>query len=1790
MVLSTTDKSATPAVSDNRTVLSPDASGTIHIPEGMEVGSLNFTREGQNLVLTAPDGTVLVIEGYFSAAEAPLILSEGGAMLSPQLVQSFLKTSGDVEVAASETASDKSPVGEVTEVNGEATVTRADGTKEKITSGTDIYEGDIVETDAKGAVNIKFVDDSTFAVSENARLAIDDFSFNAADQSGTTGVSILRGVFMFTSGLVGRENPDAVTINTPVGSIGIRGTIIGGEISENGQSQISVIEGAIVVRNGSGEQILSQQFETVTLTGYNNPIQNIGVLDANAFSQSYSSIRSVAPDLFTSINDAAGERNNQQQNQDNQQENQNRAQDLTGAAETDGAINTEDATLLSPSTDAQIVFQVLETGSNIENIIGAAPNSTQSNPNPEIVPVTVTPPPPPSSAPPSGSSNENQAPPAESVLDVRPPAPAVFIAAGNVNEESPVGTVVGTVGMSEALPFPVTYSIINNPGNRFYIDSNTGLVTLLAPAADVDTAGPTTYSFTVRVQRTETAQFSDATLSVSVTPVNETPEFDTGHTAISVAESGTTTLSPAKVGATDEESANITYTVSNLLHGIIKVSGSTQSTFTHSQLAGGLVVFHHDGAEPAAGASFSLTAGDGNTTSAPLPFSITVSNTNDAPTITSNGGATLNINRNENTLAVTTITTSDTDLGDTVSYALSGADASLFSIDTNGVITFNAMPNYESPSDTGGDNVYSLTVIATDTGGLSDTQSVNITILDANDNPTITSDGGGASAGLNVNENTTYVTTVTASDVDTSATFGYSITGGADQLLFSINPTTGVLSFANGKNFESPTDAGGNGVYDVQVTVSDGNGGSDVQNIAVTIDNVNEVPTSVALSASYAIDETNGSSATDISTIGIIDAEPLSNLSLGNFVVLSSTGSGFAADGRFEVYDNAGTWTLRLKSGQIFNYEQASSLTLRVDLTDAGSTVQSSTLALGITDVNEVSNTFTFNDNHQLYGTYAGLIQGQKEGSYIGVINFIEPDTNPTYKTDETDFLVNVTSVSGVQTGTLTNSDFEVKEITRDGHTDFILKLKDTRGKVDFIGTGGSVTVDVIVDRLGNGFSGGDDQTITLNLIGRDDTMVIDSVDGDSGFHIVNNSRFGGVAFGSSLAVGDFDNDGRNDLIFGAPLAFNGTSERSGGVYGMALTPTLMTNANDGVVNLSVTSGVGAIPPINGFFKEVQTGGADNDKFYGASVAGLKRFNSGAGADIAVSNAGEGKIEIIRDGNTASITSINNISTGATGLDKKDAINLASIGDINGDGYTDLLVGLKYYDNGGNNNEGKAFVVFGSGATTADVDASSITGRGFYVPASSTGAANNFFGTNVTGLGDFNGDGKSDFAISAIGVDTNGASAGSSQGQVTVFFGNVSAGSSYYASGSSKFIINGVNNNASIGEQIAGAGDYNDDGMNDLIIRNGSVSNGGEIFVIMGSANLNSDIVNLGDFGTNPDHLGFKIYTTAPNYTIGETLGSAGDFNGDGFDDIFVDVRKDLGGSNYEHTLAIIYGKGSYTNIDLASALQNPNMSYKIEMMASNTPHITATAAGDLNGDGFRDIVVGNPSRTYGNTEENGEAFVVYGGNYDGTAQVFSSSANASGSDKVFAGGIGNQSLNANTISNVSFYAGDGDDIMTISNQASVRNYDGGSGMDALKLFFSGEETGSGIVDNINMLGLGKNMTGVEKIQFDGSSKDDILQLDIRDIISLASSNGTGKIRIEAMSLIMGDENKLELFNGNIGTPTGNLSSLSADLQFTKNAGQQSLDGINFFVYTHTQSGVQMLVDDRLISAGALGT
>ncbi|HUD90197.1 beta strand repeat-containing protein [Sphingobium sp.] len=223
-------------------------------------------------------------------------------------------------------------------------------------------------------------------------------------------------------------------------------------------------------------------------------------------------------------------------------------------------------------------------------------------------------------------------------------------------------------------------------------------------------------------------------------------------------------------------------------------------------------------------------------------LAVSVANLNDtAPVVTSNGGGTTaSVSVAENSLTVTTVVATDAD-GSPLTYQITGgADAALFQIDTNsGILRFRTAPDYEAATDADHDNVYQVTVAASD-GVATDSQALSVSVANLNDTaPVITSNGGGASAALSMAENGTAVATVVATDADGSP-LSYNIVGGADAALFLIDTTTGALRFAAAADFEHPLDAGANNVYDVVVAASDGSY-SDQQAIAVTITDVNEI-------------------------------------------------------------------------------------------------------------------------------------------------------------------------------------------------------------------------------------------------------------------------------------------------------------------------------------------------------------------------------------------------------------------------------------------------------------------------------------------------------------------------------------------------------------------------------------------------------------------------------------------------------------------------------------------------------------------------------------------------------------------------------------------------------------------------------------------------------------------------------------------------------------------------------------------------------------------------------------
>ena len=255
--------------------------------------------------------------------------------------------------------------------------------------------------------------------------------------------------------------------------------------------------------------------------------------------------------------------------------------------------------------------------------------------------------------------------------------------------------------------------------------------------------------------------------------------------------------------------------------------------------------------------------------SAQQSITVTVLDVNEPPVIPAR--STFDVD--ENTTGVGTVVASDMDDGDEVtSYEITdGADRSRFSIGrTTGALVFNAAPNFESPADlassdpvnAGGNNEYLLVVTAKSGSGareMSAQQSITVTVLDVNEPPVIP-----ATSTFDVDENTTGVGTVVASDADDGVT-SYEITDGADRSRFSIGRTTGALVFNAAPNFESPADvassdpvnAGGNNEYLLVVTAKSGSGAREMsaqQSITVTVLDVNEPPV-IPATSTFDVDE-----------------------------------------------------------------------------------------------------------------------------------------------------------------------------------------------------------------------------------------------------------------------------------------------------------------------------------------------------------------------------------------------------------------------------------------------------------------------------------------------------------------------------------------------------------------------------------------------------------------------------------------------------------------------------------------------------------------------------------------------------------------------------------------------------------------------------------------------------------------------------------------------------------------------------------------------------------------------
>ena len=221
-----------------------------------------------------------------------------------------------------------------------------------------------------------------------------------------------------------------------------------------------------------------------------------------------------------------------------------------------------------------------------------------------------------------------------------------------------------------------------------------------------------------------------------------------------------------------------------------------------------------------------------------LNVTVTVTNINEeAPVITGRNSHTV---RENTASAFYTYRATDSDLNDTIAWSVEGTDGEDFTIDGSGALAFAASPDYETPVDSDSNNVYALTVVATDGGGLRGTFAVVVTVTELNEGPVVS-----GTAIFTVNENND-LTNATYSASDPEATGGVTTTitwsvSGRDGGDFTIDRETGVLTFRTLPDHERPADGDRDNEYEVTVRAYDGRNYGTL-NVTVTVLEVNEGP------------------------------------------------------------------------------------------------------------------------------------------------------------------------------------------------------------------------------------------------------------------------------------------------------------------------------------------------------------------------------------------------------------------------------------------------------------------------------------------------------------------------------------------------------------------------------------------------------------------------------------------------------------------------------------------------------------------------------------------------------------------------------------------------------------------------------------------------------------------------------------------------------------------------------------------------------------------------------------
>ncbi len=455
----------------------------------------------------------------------------------------------------------------------------------------------------------------------------------------------------------------------------------------------------------------------------------------------------------------------------------------------------------------------------------------------------------------------------------------------------------------------------------------------------------------------------------------------------------------------------------------------------------------------------------------------------------------------------------------------------------------------------------------------------------------------------------------------------------------------------------------------------------------------------------------------------------------------------------------------------------------------------------------------------------------------------------------------------------------------------------------------------------------------------------------DASFLGESSNSYSGVAV---AIIGDVNNDSYDDILIGA----SGYNSNTGKAY-------LILGRQD------VTQWNGSNPLDLNYANGSATGEATQNNF-GISVAGVGDINNDGLTDFAIGATGisgyMGKTYLYFGRNSLSTLGNPNASLIGEHIGDYSGYSIAGAGDVNGDGFDDILIGAPLKEDP----VGKIYLVLGRETSKWTLAMPLSEANASFLGEDAGDSA----GSSLAGIGDINNDGNDDFLIGEWGADAGGADAGMVYlmlGRTNVTqWNNSDPLSLSYANAT--FI--GETANAEAGYSVTGVGDVNKDGFPDILIgAKGYNAGTGKAYLIFGREN-----VELWNKPFNLSDANATFNGESGSDWFGSSVAGAGDVNNDSYPDFLIGAEI-YGAAATGKTYFFLGHPSEYWTTPVT-----PDATF-IGEAASNRAGLSISCGGDVNGDGFDDILIGAPLNSE-RAASAGKTYLILGNDEGGTVPV----------------------------------------------------------------------------------------------------------------------------------------------------------------------------------------------------------